>query len=534
MNNRVCKTLHSMKPPSNPRNEKKMEVEGSKLQVTVNKLEKKLRHEENVHRALERAFNRTLGSLPRFPPYLPPELIMGIMGNVILTIQTLELLAEVAVLEEKVVRLEEQIIDFRQGLYQEAAYISSKRNAEDLCSELSTRSSKHGESLCSFQHNEISGLSVAKPFPSLARSASSRKLSSSKPTPDRIGHCSKKPNFSLENGPVKENRLRSNSSKDMQYPENKSPRMKKPPIKPESIGKNVDPLRLQSSSDSSDGGALEADSSPNKISEDVFKCLSNIFPRLSTTKNRTVESKAIPSLMLSNQETEFRDPYSMFSEFRKREIGPYKHLCSIEAGSIDFNRKTNALFWSIDSSKLLLSKLACVHLEGLTHQQKLAFWINIYNSCTMNAFLEQGIPETPEMVVALMQNATITVGGHLLNAIMTEHFRVRVYTASQVENEMEGAKRDYLQAAMGISKENKFIVSKLLDWYLPDFAKDLEALLDQVCLQLPDELRNQTVRCLERKETKPLSQLVQVMPYNFSFRHFLSGSLTELSEEGGW
>ncbi|CAL5371083.1 unnamed protein product [Camellia sinensis] len=156
------------------------------------------------------------------------------------------------------------------------------------------------------------------------------------------------------------------------------------------------------------------------------------------------------------------------------------------------------------------------------------------------AFLEQGIPETPEMVIALMQNnldlfglllllsliATITVGGHLLNAIMTEHFvlrlpyhlkYVRVYTASQVENEMEGAKRDYLQAAIGISKENKFIVSKLLDWYLPDFAKDLEALLDQVCLQLPDELRNQTVRCLERKETKPLSQLVQVMPYNFSF-----------------
>ncbi|KAF5958219.1 hypothetical protein HYC85_005444 [Camellia sinensis] len=99
--------------------------------------------------------------------------------------------------------------------------------------------------------------------------------------------------------------------------------------------------------------------------------------------------------------------------------------------------------------------------------------------------------------------------------------KVRVYTASQVENEMEAAKRDYLQAAIGISKENKFIVPKLLDWYLPDFAKDLEALLDQVCLQLPDELRNQTVRCLERKETNPLSQLVQVMLYNFSFRYLI-------------
>ena len=46
--------------------------------------------------------------------------------------QTLELLAEVAVLEEEVVRLEEQVVNFRQGLYQEAVYISSKRNAENL------------------------------------------------------------------------------------------------------------------------------------------------------------------------------------------------------------------------------------------------------------------------------------------------------------------------------------------------------------------------------------------------------------------
>lgn len=92
-----------------------------------------------------------------------------------------------------------------------------------------------------------------------------------------------------------------------------------------------------------------------------------------------------------------------------------------------------------------------MNLEGLNHQQKLAFWINIYNSCMMNvrcfsfvywqskdqktytvsiassvrisfkkcfpvvyilisvltivlqAFLEHGVPETPEMVVALMQ-----------------------------------------------------------------------------------------------------------------------------------
>uniref|UniRef100_A0ACD5ZXX6 Uncharacterized protein n=2 Tax=Avena sativa TaxID=4498 RepID=A0ACD5ZXX6_AVESA len=88
------------------------------LQQDVEKLRKKLRHEENVHRALERAFTRPLGALPRLPPYLPCQL--------------LELLAEVAVLEEEVVRLEEQVVSFHEGLYQEAiiAYLSGSGGGE--------------------------------------------------------------------------------------------------------------------------------------------------------------------------------------------------------------------------------------------------------------------------------------------------------------------------------------------------------------------------------------------------------------------
>jgi len=39
--------------------------------IQVDKLKKQLRHEENIHRALERAFSRPLGALPRLPPYLP-------------------------------------------------------------------------------------------------------------------------------------------------------------------------------------------------------------------------------------------------------------------------------------------------------------------------------------------------------------------------------------------------------------------------------------------------------------------------------
>lgn len=34
--------------------------------------------------------------------------------------------------------------------------------------------------------------------------------------------------------------------------------------------------------------------------------------------------------------------------------------------------------------RILLGKLASADLRNLTHQQKLAFWINIYNACMMN------------------------------------------------------------------------------------------------------------------------------------------------------
>lgn len=95
-----------------------------------------------------------------------------------------------------------------------------------------------------------------------------------------------------------------------------------------------------------------------------------------------------------------------------------------------------------------------------------------------------------------------------------------MYTAAQVENELEVAKREYLEAAVGISS-TKFAIPKLLDWYLLDFAKDLESLLDWICLQLPSELGKEALKCLERGKDQPLSQFVQIMPYEFSFRYLL-------------
>ncbi|KAJ4914191.1 hypothetical protein Rs2_08812 [Raphanus sativus] len=533
--------------------EKKMD-----LLQDVDKLKRKLRHEENVHRALERAFTRPLGALPRLPSYLPRH--------------TLELLAEVAVLEEEVVRLEEQVVSYRQGLYQEAVYISSKRNNPESPSSSSNnglkenspvRSTKHHRSKSMSQHEFNSMITPPKKHHqqslSFSRSIStSRKLFS---TDQRVAingkQASPKTSSSSVTKPVdvrgKENQIKESPEKRLVGRFLTSVKKKKPLVKPTEVAAVVqldDRLEDQDKAQESVSGSSSEDKLANRVSEDLLKCLVSIILRISSSKDTVL------------------DAYSNCSEWRARELGAYKNLVSVDASSIDLGRRTNASFL-IHRLKFLLNKLSVVNLDGLSHQQKLAFWINTYNSCVMNAFLEHGIPGTPEMVVALMQKATIIVGGHSLNAITIEHFilrlpyhlkftcpktatheemrahstfglewseplvtfalacgswsspAVRVYTAGNVEEEIEAAKRDYLQASVGISEKNKLMLPKVLDWYLLDFAKDLESLLDWVCLQLPDKLREEALKCMERKNKESLMELVQVVPYDFSFRLLL-------------
>lgn len=63
-------------------------------------------------------------------------------------------------------------------------------------------------------------------------------------------------------------------------------------------------------------------------------------------KNRAVElgTQAALASHESNGGNRIWDPYGISAEFKIGDIGPYKHLCAIEASSIDLNRTTDALF----------------------------------------------------------------------------------------------------------------------------------------------------------------------------------------------
>ncbi|WOL08776.1 hypothetical protein Cni_G17529 [Canna indica] len=594
-NTRVRKTLQDMKAPvkrnKETNKEKKTEMQGTKpieikegsnrchsrrekkiaLQQDVDKLKKKLRQEENVHRALKRAFTRPLGALPRLPPYLPSH--------------TLELLAEVAVLEEEVVRLEEQVVNFRQGLYQEAIYISSskktKGNVSDLCSDGQlSQSSKTSEQLkmCADLRDGDAPVSVGA-SQSRRYSLDSEQFGAFYNQAKSAKRTLKKQSSSLdfsEDLRGKENQWISNFSRsNKQSPVKKAPKIKVSAsddrhsnARPESGVMNRKGAEM-TLCNALDEALLDKPTIPNKLSEDILKCLMNIFLQMRPRSTDDMETSSSSSGSFESfMEMDSRDPYDICAEYGKRDIGPYKHFRSIEVSS----NSENILMASSSLKrrlKILLRKLESIDLAELAHQQKLAFWINIYNSCMINAFLEKGIPTKPEMVAALMLKATINVGGNLLNAMTIEHFilrlpchiknvspkgpkvdtmtirgvfglespepsvtfalscgswsspAVRIYTAPNVENELETAKKDYLQAAIGISKPNKLAIPKLLDWYLLDFAKDAESLMDWICLQLPGDLRTEAVKCLEIGRSV-IPQAIQVLPYEFRFRYLLA------------
>ncbi|KAG6784533.1 hypothetical protein POTOM_010230 [Populus tomentosa] len=375
MNTSARNRLQTMKAPMKLEKEK-AEMQGNKpnvaknrriasrerkraLQQDVDNLKKQLRHEENIHRALERAFSRPLGALPRLPPYLPRA--------------TLELLAEVAVLEEEVVQLEEQILYFRQDLYQEAVHISSsKRNMRsfsDLYNLYRNKNPKTDQLKSLAQNLDKSATSMIRHLPSLSTDGTGK-----------------------ENAFSTANSMKNNKGSSIHKAQTSKNMFKIPAVNNGSAEKTLDSPKLQlehrltgqenveARTVVTPGERLSGDNSPNKVSEDIMKCLSSIFLRMSSVRNKpTADNLPFSSTLVSQEngkEIECQDPYGICSEFVNRDIGSYKRLFSIEPGAINPNRTSNSLFL-LHRLELLLGKLASVNLQNLTHQEKLAFWINI-------------------------------------------------------------------------------------------------------------------------------------------------------------
>lgn len=112
------------------------------------------------------------------------------------------------------------------------------------------------------------------------------------------------------------------------------------------LGRLVDQERAQSCSSSLHDKVSEVNSRPNRISEDIVKCLCRIFVRIGTFKDKLGESRT-PSLSMSacsKEKDQLCDPYGICSESKMRDTGTYNSLCEIKASNVDLNQTRNVSF----------------------------------------------------------------------------------------------------------------------------------------------------------------------------------------------
>ncbi|GFZ20408.1 electron transporter, putative [Actinidia rufa] len=341
--------------------------------------------------------------------------------------------------------------------------------------------------------------------------------------------------------------------------------------------------------------------SPNKLSESTMKCLIFIFVRLLRTSRAMELEKSGPVSRSANfslssrsfrvdtsssnsktsllqKESRQQDPYGIFNteESIPRDIGPYKNLVIFTARNLDPKCISNSSSVPlVQRLRVLMNSLQKVDLRFLTYQQKLAFWINIYNACIMHGFLQYGVPSSPEKLLTLMNKATFNVGGNTINAHAIEHFilrkppssilkevyrvgekenkeavvrdlyglessdpnvtfslccgtrsspAVRIYRADGVVSELEKSKLEYLQASIAVTSTKKIALPELLLRNMHDFAQDTDSLVEWVCHQLPTSgsLRKSMVDCFRSlNASAKMSSIVEKIPYDFEFQYLL-------------
>ncbi|PIN00116.1 hypothetical protein CDL12_27382 [Handroanthus impetiginosus] len=339
---------------------------------------------------------------------------------------------------------------------------------------------------------------------------------------------------------------------------------------------------------------------PNKLSENIMKCLIFIYVRLLRTSRAMELEKSGPIARSTNFSLSFRaetssnsksglifqkdsrqqDPYGIFDseDSIPRDIGPYKNLVRFTSSSMDLkciqNSSSIHLFQKL---KVLMEALQKVDLRFMSHQQKLAFWVNMYNACIMHGFLQYGVPSVSsrEKLLRLINKANLNIAGNAINAQTIERFilrkpagslvkeiigkgdedtkqmilhelygletpdpniafalccgtrsspAVKIYKADGVTAELERSKLEYLQAAIVVTSTKRIALPELLLRNMHDFAQDLGSLMEWVCLQLPTSgsLRKSIVDCFRGVHGgKASSAVVEKIPYDFEFQYLL-------------
>ncbi|TVU31713.1 hypothetical protein EJB05_23411 [Eragrostis curvula] len=320
---------------------------------------------------------------------------------------------------------------------------------------------------------------------------------------------------------------------------------------------------------------------PSKISEEMVRCMASIYYLLRTEAPEKPEKARSP--FLSRSSTNVILPRKVNGE--ENSVSNNKCIVEVSSISVDKNQMPDVSY-AITHYRLLVEQLERVDLSISDDSIKLAFWINVYNSLIMHAYLAYGIPNSSLKRMALFHKAAYNIGGHAVTANSIEQallsFRsprigrwfesilstamrkkcadekqlvqlkfglsdcqplalfalctgassdpmLRVYTAKNVMEELERAKLEFLQATMVVRKSKKKV-------FLPRL---VERYAREACLG-PDDIipwaqreggvadgRKQPDAGSISGNRRKAAQAVEWLPYSARFRYAFARSMVD-------
>ncbi|KAJ4716446.1 Ternary complex factor MIP1, leucine-zipper [Melia azedarach] len=178
---------------------------------------------------------------------------------------------------------------------------------------------------------------------------------------------------------------------------------------------------------------------PNWLSEEMIKCISDIFCELADPPLMNhdcplspISYSSSPDVLSSQGQSDIWSPRcGKFSSFNshfdnpfsigesEEFNGPYSTLAKVEKICRD-DQKLKDIEHKLQYYRSLIYRLEEVDLRRMKHEQKLAFWINVHNSLVMHAYLVYGIPKNHLKRISLLLKAAYNVGGQTINIDMIQ------------------------------------------------------------------------------------------------------------------
>ncbi|KAF7828426.1 Ternary complex factor MIP1 [Senna tora] len=317
---------------------------------------------------------------------------------------------------------------------------------------------------------------------------------------------------------------------------------------------------------------------PSKLSEEMVRCMATVYCWLRSATTVNAENNRSP--LLSRSSTNAIQPRHGIEEDRD-----WSCKSAIEISWISTHKRHSShASYAINNYRVLVEQLERVNVSQMECDAQIAFWINVHNALVMHAYLAYGIPQGSLRRLALFHKAAYNIGGHIISANAIEQsifcFRtprigrwlesivsaalrkksseerqlissklrltdsqplvcfalctgalsdpvLKVYTASNIREELDVAKRDFLQSNVVVKKSRKVFLPKLVERYCREATISMDDLPGWVMESVDKKLHDSIQKCLDRKSSKKASQIIEWLPYSSRFRYMFSKDLVE-------